>query len=118
MRSATPPTGTIDGQAVDDHHIFPRKFLADSGYDDAIDSVLNHTLIDKKTNIRISANRPSRYLHDMKDELADRLSTVLSSHNLPPQEDGPLWQDQFEQFLEWRQGRLTEELRLSTGAAI
>jgi Protein of unknown function DUF262 len=31
----------IDGQAVDDHHIFPRKFLEDAGYGDAVDSVLH-----------------------------------------------------------------------------
>jgi hypothetical protein len=104
----------IDGQAVDDHHIFPQKFLSDSGQVGAVDSVLNHTLIDKITNIRIGGNAPSVYLAAMKDELQGTLPAVLASHNLPGDEDGPLWQDRFEDFLDWRQHRLAEELSVVT----
>lgn len=100
----------IDGQAVDDHHVFPKKFLFDSGQGGAVDSVLNHTLIDKITNIRIGGNPPSLYLADMRSELHGALPGILSSHNLPATEDGPLWQDRFEDFLQWRQARLAEEL--------
>jgi hypothetical protein len=100
----------IDGQAVDDHHIFPRKFLADTGFEDAVDSVLNHTLIDKITNIRVGGNAPSAYLGDMQDELGSKIHDILASHNLPDAEDGPLWQDRFTDFLDWRQARLAEEL--------
>lgn len=106
----------IDGQAVDDHHIFPRKFLSDSGQVGAVDSVLNHTLIDKITNIRIGGNAPSVYLTEMKNELQGALPGVLASHNLPGEEDGPLWQDRFEDFLDWRQNRLAEQLALVTQA--
>lgn len=100
----------IDGQAVDDHHVFPQKFLADSGRGAAVDSVLNHTLIDKVTNIRIGGHAPSKYLRDMHDELGPQLAAILASHNLPDAEDGPLWEDRFEDFLEWRQTRLAQEL--------
>jgi hypothetical protein len=104
----------IDGQAVDDHHIFPRKFLSDSGQGGAVDSVLNHTLIDKITNIRIGGNAPSIYLGDMKAELNGALAGILSSHNLPADESGPLWQDRFDEFLQWRQDRLAKELAIVT----
>lgn len=104
----------IDGHAVDDHHIFPRKFLADSGYGDAVDSVLNHTLIDKKTNIRVGGNAPSYYLGLMKAELNSKLAPILSSHNLPADEDGPLWENRFEDFLVWREERLASELKIVT----
>lgn len=104
----------IDGQAVDDHHIFPRKFLSDSGQGGPVDSVINHTLIDKITNIRIGGNAPSLYLAEMREELHGALPEILSSHNLPAAEDGPLWQDRFEDFLQWRQDRLAEELSIVT----
>ncbi len=106
----------IDGQAVDDHHIFPQKYLSESGRVGVIDSVLNHTLIDKVTNIRIGGNAPSVYLADMKRELHGALAEILDSHNLPPAEDGPLWKDRFEDFLRRRKERLEGELASVTGS--
>ena len=46
----------------------------------------------------------------MHDELGPQLAAILASHNLPDAEDGPLWEDRFEDFLEWRQTRLAQEL--------
>jgi hypothetical protein len=67
----------IDGKAVDDHHIFPRAYLARTGRKDTTDSVLNHTLIDRVTNIRIGARAPSDYLREMQQELGSKLSETL-----------------------------------------
>jgi hypothetical protein len=106
----------IDGQKVDDHHVFPRKFLADSGHSSAVDSVLNHTLIDKLTNIRIGGDAPSVYLAAMKAELGTTLDEILTSHHLPASEEGPLWQDQFEAFLALRQEQLAARLAAVTSA--
>jgi hypothetical protein len=106
----------IEGQAVDDHHIFPKNYLATSGQGGPVDSVLNHTLIDKKTNIRISDKAPSRYLAEMKGELGALLSQILDSHNLPSGVDGPLWHDRFDEFVTWRQERLAERLIAVTTA--
>ena len=75
--------------------------------------MLNHTLIDKITNIRIGGNAPAIYLSNMKDELGGTLAVILRSHILPYEEEGPLWQGRFEEFLQWRQGRLAE--RAETG---
>lgn len=107
----------IDGQAVDDHHIFPRKFLSESGQSGAVDSVLNHTLIDKITNIRIGGNAPSIYLATIRKELHGLLDGILRSHNLPAEDDGPLWGDRFEEFLQWRQTCLAQELAIVTGSS-
>jgi hypothetical protein len=104
----------IDGQAVDDHHIFPQKFLADTGQAGELDCVLNHTLIDKITNIRIGGNAPAVYLANMKKELGGALEGILRSHFLPYEEEGPLWQGRFDEFLKWRQSQLAEELTLVT----
>lgn len=108
--------GIIDGQAVDDHHVFPQKYLQDSGRADAVDSVLNHALIDKLTNIRISGRAPSNYLSDIRNELGADLDRVLKSHSLPEAADGPLWTDRFDDFLAWRQVRLEQLLREVTQA--
>lgn len=105
----------IDGRAVDDHHIFPRRFLKDLGREREVDSVLNHTLIDKKTNIRIGGRAPSEYLAEMRDALGDSLlSSILSSHGLPEDAAGPLIRNDFDSFLDWRLEYLTTELRTVT----
>lgn len=106
----------IDGQRVDDHHIFPRNHLHGKGLGDAVDSVLNHTLIDRKTNIRISDNAPSVYLEQMAGELRATLQEILASHHLPTETDGPLWEDRFDEFLRWRQERLAEQLVPATSS--
>lgn len=108
----------IDGQAVDDHHVFPRNHLKTSGKDKAVDSVLNHTLIDRITNIRIGGRAPSAYLAEMEAELGSDLTAILASHRLPPEKDGPLWQDRFEDFLEWRLRELEVELREVAGGEV
>lgn len=95
----------IEGQNVDDHHIFPQAWLAENQLDRFADTVLNHTLIDKITNIRISKRAPSKYLKEMKAELSN-LSAILKSHGLPESEESELWQDDFVGFLEWRKAHL------------
>jgi hypothetical protein len=108
--------GVIEANAVDDHHIFPRKFLQGQGLSGMIDSALNHTLIDKMTNIRIGGRAPSKYLTEMRSELGDSLlKTILETHNLPAEDEGPLFQDDYEAFLEWRLARLNDLLRGALG---
>ena len=108
----------IDGQAVDDHHVFPRKYLKTSGKGKAVDSVLNHTLIDRLTNIRIGGRAPSDYLAEMERELGADLPKILSSHGLPAEKEGALFQDRFEDFLEWRLRQLEAELTDVTGGEV
>ena len=117
FHQAVPLTKTvIESTAVDDHHIFPRGYLADQGAINLVDSVLNHTLIDKLTNIRISKKAPSVYLAEMALELGSSLDAVLRSHGLPPEKDGPLWLDDYDAFLEHRRAYLVHQLREVTGA--
>ena len=52
----------IEAGKIDDHHLFPRAYLRSVGKGDTVDSVLNHCLIDRATNIRISKQAPSAYL--------------------------------------------------------
>ena len=75
--------------------------------------MLNHTLIDKITNIRISKKAPSKYLTEMRAELPN-LSAILKSHGLPDSDQSELWQDNFVGFLEWRKALLEAMLADAT----
>jgi hypothetical protein len=115
FHEAVPLTRTvIESTAVDDHHVFPRGYLHDIGLGNRIDTVLNHTLIDRETNIRIQKKAPSVYLGEIAEELPNDLSRILESHGLPPATDGPLWMDDFDAFLEWRLQYLSEQLQEAT----
>jgi len=51
----------IRDQQIDDHHVFPRAYVAEHAElrELPFDSVLNRTLIDRQTNIRIGKKAPS-----------------------------------------------------------
>ncbi len=110
------------GEEADDHHLFPQKYLKDANLGELPDTVLNHTLIDKITNIRIGGKAPSIYLDEMingKDGLeglgADRVAAVLRSHGLPADHAGPMFQDRYQDFLTWRMEHLYKRLLDVTG---
>ena len=100
---------------IDDHHVFPRGYLADSREEVAAtlrDCVLNRTLIDKETNIRIGKKAPAVYLDEIEAELgAERLDKVLESHLLPGGPDSSLHEGRFSDFLDERQRRFAERIK-------
>ena len=78
---------------------------------------MNRTLIDRKTNIRISARAPSDYMKDIRDALGvAKFQELLESHLLPADSDSPLWSDDFDSFLDWRQEAIWREIKEVTGA--
>ena len=99
---------------IDDHHVFPRGYLAGSGERVASmhrDCVLNRTLIDKETNIRIGKKAPADYLADIENELgAERLDMVLDSHLLPGGTASSLREGRFSEFLDERQRRFSDRI--------
>jgi hypothetical protein len=105
----------IEAGRIDDHHVFPRTYLRTVGHGDAVDSVLNHCLIDRGTNIRISNRAPSAYLGEIRAELGATLDEVLRSHRLPTGPNSPLNADDFEAFLDWREQALWDALAAVTG---
>ncbi len=79
--------------------------------------MLNRTLIDRKTNIRISDRAPSDYMKDIRDALgAAKFQELLESHLLPADSDAPLWSDDFDGFLNWRQEAIWRAIKKVTGA--
>jgi len=105
----------IEAEKVDDHHVFPRAFLTGLGRTGEVDSVLNHALIDRTTNIRIGKRAPSEYLAEIRGAIPDDLDTVLKSQSLPTGEATPLTRDDFDSFLSWRVEHLAELLAERTG---
>lgn len=103
-------------QNIDDHHIFPNAWLGRQDVPSRLrDCVLNRTLIDRKTNIRISDRSPSDYLAEVSQCLGnDAFHRLLQSHVLPDKEMSALLKDDFEGFLEWREKAIGEEIRRVT----
>jgi hypothetical protein len=104
-------------EGIDDHHVFPAKFLEKKGVTVARlrDCVLNRTLIDRTTNQMISDRAPSDYLAEIRETPGFPFDLVLGSHSLPVGPDSPFWSDDYERFLVWRQERLWQEIKRVTG---
>lgn len=102
---------------VDDHHIFPNKYLERKGVNAKLrDCVLNHTFIDRKTNIRINDRAPSKYMQEILDERKEeKFEELLSSHILPSNKDKFFFADDYKEFLLWRQEKLLEHIQNATG---
>jgi hypothetical protein len=77
----------------------------------------NRTLIDRTTNQMISNRAPSQYLADIRKTPGFPFDAMLASHCLPTGDESPLWSDDYETFLAWRQERLWQEIKQVTGLA-
>ena len=106
----------IRNENVDDHHIFPQDYLNKHSINGSLrDCVLNRTLIDRKTNIRISNHAPSVYLAQVENDLgAAKYQALLDSHLLPSGIPSPIRQDDFASFLDWRQNAIWQEIQRVT----
>lgn len=110
----------MNENGIDDHHVFPDDYLLkkkDIKLSRLRDCILNRTLIDRTTNQMISNNPPSVYLTEIKKTAGFPLNDVLASHCLPAGDASPLWSDDYEVFLSWRQDRLWAEIQKATGLA-
>jgi len=101
-------------QKIDDHHVFPQRYLKDGMPDITAtlrDCVLNRTLIDKATNVRILKRPPSDYLVEIEGAIGkEPLRRVLESHLLPWEDDSPLRSDNFEVFIKHRQNTIGQKI--------
>jgi len=101
----------IQEEKIDDHHVFPQGYIADhleNVSNTLRDCIVNRTLIDKLTNIRIGKRAPSEYLVEIKGELGDKFEPLIASHLLP---SGPLLADNHEEFLIQRQAMLWQKIQ-------
>jgi hypothetical protein len=80
------------------HHIFPRKYLIDTGYAKLLNNIANITLITYQSNQKLSAEIPENYLSKVPAE-------IRKSHYIP--EDRESWKfEKIEAFTEQRKNLL------------
>lgn len=105
--------------AVDVHHIFPKAWAAKNDVRAAlVDSIVNKTTIDARTNRRIGGAAPSAYLAriESKDAIAsEELDSILRSHDIDPL---ALRADDFPAFFTARFERLIKKVEDATGKAV
>lgn len=67
---------------LEDHHIFPRKFLENKEITEFRDSVANRTLITSSTNKKISKKAPATYIKEMMEihKSEEKVKEILSKH--------------------------------------
>ncbi|RCW31374.1 DUF262 domain-containing protein [Marinilabilia salmonicolor] len=67
---------------LDDHHIFPKKYLEEKGVTEHINSILNRTLIHGTTNKNISKKAPADYIKIMLNKLKseEAVKNLLIKH--------------------------------------
>ncbi len=107
---------SIEFHDLDDHHIFPQKYLSDikeNGkrlYDNqAINVILNRTLISSATNKEILKSKPSDYVK--KFVPADRKSEIMKSHLIGEKALERLESDDFKGFIEERERIILSKIR-------
>ncbi len=109
----------LEEEKIDVHHIFPRKFLGDRFPARVVNSVLNQTLINARTNRSIGGRAPSQYLDLIEKDLRDgplTLTEVLRSHLITQEAEEALRRDDFEAFLVAREVAIAGEIeRLTQG---
>jgi hypothetical protein len=102
--------------AIDVHHVFPRKWCRENSISDGIaNCVVNKTAIDAKTNRRIGGNAPSEYIYKLEQEAgisAEELDAILDSHDINPV---ALRQDDFERFFNERFEALLKQIESVMG---
>ena len=114
VTGAAIPHQLVASGEVDDHHIFPKKYLMDTKQIKDlkfINCVVNRTLIDRDTNKTISAQAPSKYIRKLK---LNNISKVLNSHLIPSGPESPLYSDDYEAFIEQRTQLIYTQIKEAT----
>jgi hypothetical protein len=66
-------------QRGDIHHVFPKKYLVNSGYDQKLyNQVANYTYTEQSTNIKIGMLSPIDYFNKIKTQIKDRVFDITT----------------------------------------
>ena len=110
---------TYVDDAVDVHHIFPKRWAAANDIPEGVaNSIVNKTTIDSRTNRRIGGAAPSRYLTRIESNEqidSEDLDAILRSHDIDPI---ALSRDDFEAFFTARFERLLRQIEDATGKPV
>jgi hypothetical protein len=106
-------------EAIDIHHIFPRKWCRDQGKEGRfVESIVNKTPLTARTNRIVGGNAPSEYLSSLErnhEVPADDLDKNLTSHFIEPDY---IRSDQFEAFFRSRSEALLNAITKAMGKVL
>ena len=110
---------TFFEEAVDIHHVFPRKYCETQGYPrQKWNSIVNKAPLTARTNRSVGGHAPSKYLEaiEAKHHMGrDRLNEILSTHLV----DAKLLRaDAFDEFTSDRASRLLDLIEGAIGKAV
>lgn len=92
-------------EEIDDHHIFPKKFLENlEGQEidrNQINCVANRTLMPKITNIKVGKKSPDEYLKQLQENNAN-IDKILENHMIPRGVMEGTYNEFYDSFLEER----------------
>lgn len=107
------------GDAIDIHHIFPRKWCEENGIEAKVfDSIINKAPLSSRTNKIIGSKAPSIYLSKLQEKAKiteERMDDILQSHAINP---GTLRSDNFQAFFDLRQEALLNRIETAMGKTI
>lgn len=109
---------SVEHHKLEDHHIFPKKHLKEKDIEsDKRNTVLNRTLIKKKTNQSIKGKSPSDYIEDMENALGseEKVKEVLKSHLITEEAFYAMKMNDYEKFLREREKKLEEIIKYKVG---
>lgn len=115
--------GTLVEQRGDIHHIFPKKYLADNGFEQKLyNQVANYVYTEQSTNIKIGKMPPAEYFRIIKDEIAGGVFNIttldseaallenLKHHDIPASILNNTHKD-YEQFLLERRKLMAQKVK-------
>ena len=106
---------TYVDDAIDIHHIFPKKWCTDAGLPSSkYDSIINKTAISARTNRSIGGQAPSLYLGALERDAGiegHELDQLLRTHRIDP---GLLRADDFDSFFNHRGAELVQLVETAT----
>lgn len=81
------PGSSGDKKAIDKHHIFPKHYLTEIGYESDRDrnQIANFTYLDYNTNIDISDDPPSEYVTRYREKLGEEEYKKTCAENALPE---------------------------------
>lgn len=69
-------------QRGDIHHIFPKKYLVNNGYDQKLyNQVANYTYTEQSTNIKIGMLSPNKYFEKIKTQIIEHIFDITTIDN-------------------------------------
>lgn len=110
---------TVFADALDIHHIFPRKWCEDRGIPHTVyNSIVNKTALSAESNRIIGGDAPSIYLAKVENRTrmsSEELDAILRTHLI----DAPLLRsDDFDGFFETRKAALADLAAKAQGKAV